>query len=92
MGTWIGFLIPIRDRSKNMSPHSVLWKTMRPSKQLKFQKRLPLTRTAYPSYHPLFASLTWGGVGGEGVRHGAMQLTQLHVNERRYQITNYANR
>ena len=56
---------------------------MGPSKQLKFQKRLHLTPTAYTSYHQPFASLTWGGVRGEGVRHGAMQLTQLPVHEPR---------
>ena len=66
-----------------------------PSKQFKFQKRLPLTPTAYPSYHQLSASLTWGEVTDEGVRHGAMQLTQLPVHEHRKQIhniSNYANR
>ena len=37
---------------------------MRLSEQVKFQKRLPLTPTAYPSYHQPFASLY-------GVRKGS---------------------
>ena len=66
-----------------MSHLSALRKNMGPSKQLKFQMRLPLTPTAYPSYHQPFASLNWGGVRGECVRNGAMQLAQLPVHERR---------
>ena len=71
---WIrmGVLIPVGDRSKNMTPLSVRRKKYgTPSKQLKFQKRPPLTPTAHPSYHQPFASHTRGGLRGERVGNWA---------------------